>query len=289
MTVGGKTDEEEPPAAAVRPGPSGGDGAEEVGAEAPRRGLLREYFESAVVTAVMALFFMTFIAQAAEVPSASMENTIYVGDRFLINKFIFAPGPPLPFLPMRDIRRGDVIVFKYPSDINTDEEVVQYKTLFIKRVVGLPGETIEVRGSEVYADGRRLAEYRVAAHDPELGNDKAELKQLRPTSERADEPYAVFYSPRTLARSGRDDGPQAGFRYGVNRPLKIPEGHYFVMGDNRDNSADSRVWGTVPRELVVGRALFVIWSYDESAPAGGNRATDFFRNTRWGRIGTLIR
>jgi signal peptidase I len=263
---------------AVEPAPAG-----------PRRGLLREYFESGVVTAVMALFFMTFIAQAAEVPSASMENTIYVGDRFLINKFIFAPGPPLPFLPMREIRRGDVIVFKYPSDINTDEEIVQYKTLFIKRVIGMPGETIEVRGAEVYIDDQPLAEHRVVALDPQLGNDKAELKQLRPTTERAAEPYSVFYSPRTLSRSGREDFMQSDFRYGVNRPFKIPEGHYFVMGDNRDNSADSRVWGTVPRDLVVGKALFVIWSYDESAPPRGNLAEAFFRNTRWGRIGTLVR
>ncbi|HEX8352645.1 MAG TPA: S26 family signal peptidase, partial [Pyrinomonadaceae bacterium] len=84
------------------------------------RGLLREYFESGAVVLVMAVFFMTFVAQAAVVPSASMENTVYVGDRFLVNKFIFAPGPALPFLPQREIRRGDIIVFKYPSDYNTD-------------------------------------------------------------------------------------------------------------------------------------------------------------------------
>jgi signal peptidase I len=270
--------------------PPGGDGgAEPAAGDAPPRGLLREYFESGVVTAVMALFFMTFIAQAAEVPSASMENTIYVGDRFLINKFIFAPGPPLPFLPMREIRRGDVVVFKYPSDINTSEEVVRYKTLFIKRVIGLPGETIEVRGPDVLVNAKVLPEYRVTALDPNLGNDKAELKQLRRPAEKGGEPYEVFYSPRTLSRAGRDDAPPHGFRFAVNRPFKIPEGHYFVMGDNRDNSADSRVWGTVPRELVVGKALFVIWSYDESAPAHGTFVEDFFRNTRWGRIGTLLR
>jgi signal peptidase I len=278
------TAEDNKPVGAGRAEPA--EGADPAG---PRRGLLREYFESGVVTAVMALFFMTFIAQAAEVPSASMENTIYVGDRFLINKFIFAPGPPAFFLPMREIRRGDVVVFKYPSDFNTDEEIVQYKTLFIKRVIGMPGETIHVRGPEVYVDGTPLAEYRVAALDPTLGNDKAELKQLRPTSERQDEPYTVFYSPRTLARAGRDERPQSEFRYGVNQPFKIPDNHYFVMGDNRDNSADSRVWGTVPRDLVVGRALFVIWSHDESAPARGNLFEDFIRNTRWARIGTLIR
>lgn len=260
--------------------------------EMPRT-LLREYFESGVVTVIMALFFMTFVAQAAEVPSASMQNTIYVGDRFLINKFIFAPGPPAPFLPMREVRRGDIIVFKYPSDINTNEEVVRYKTLFIKRVVGLPGETIEMRGAQVFIDGQPLPEHRIAAGDPNLGNDQAELKQLSAASPPNGEPYAVYYSPRTLARTGRSSQSSDGFTNGVGRPFKIPPGNYFVMGDNRDNSADSRVWGTVPRELVVGRAVFVIWSYDKSAPRSDapfpfNVVADLVGNTRWSRIGTLL-
>jgi signal peptidase I len=243
----------------------------------PPHGLLREYFESGVVVAVMALFFMTFVAQAAEVPSASMENTIYVGDRFLINKFIFGPGPAMPFLPQREIRRGDIIVFRYPSDIDTNEEIVKYKTLFIKRVIGLPGETIEVKGSNVYVDGKPLPEYRVTAHDAALGNDKAELKELdRPSKP---EPYTVFYSPH----------PSAAGTYGVGRPFSIPEGQYFMMGDNRDNSKDSRFWGPVPRELIVGRAMFVIYSYDQHAPDQGNVIQNFFTNTRWGRIGTFIR
>lgn len=259
----------------------------------PPRSLLREYFESGVVTIVMALFFMTFVAQAAEVPSASMENTIFVGDRFLINKFIFAPGSHLPFLPQREIRRGDIIVFKYPSDIGTNDEIVRYKTLFIKRVIGLPGETIEVRGPNIYADGKLLPEYRITAFDPKLGNDKAELKDLSyPAGERG-KPYTVFYSPATV--NGDPDHAAAvssAFTYAVRKPFKIPENEYFVMGDNRDNSTDSRVWGTVPRDLVVGRAMFVIWSYDSSAPSSGGRLgflADFFQNTRWRRTGTLLK
>ncbi len=259
----------------------------------PPRSLLREYFESAVVTIIMALFFMTFVAQAAEVPSASMENTIFVGDRFLINKFIFAPGPVVPFLPQREIRRGDIIVFKYPSDINTNKEVVRYKTLFIKRVIGLPGETIEVRGAEVYADGKLLPEYRVTAHDRQLGNDDAELKDLSypPTGERG-KPYTVFYSPSTIEEDPKSAAASSTFIYAVKKPHKIPDNEYFVMGDNRDNSTDSRAWGTVPRELVVGRAMFVIWSYDSAAPRSDGRLaflSDFFSNTRWSRTGTLIK
>ena len=263
------------------------------GRRAAARSLLREYFESGAVVFVMALFFMTFVAQAAVVPSASMENTIYVGDHFLVNKFIFADGPHLPFLPQRDIRRGDIIVFKYPSRINTSEEVVQYKTLFIKRVIGLPGETVQVKGADVYINGKLLPEYRVTTLDRNLGNDKAELKKLVPAQR--GEPYTVYYTPDTLARNG--DGAQfvsPDFRYGVRTPFRIPEGQYFVMGDNRDNSADSRVWGPVPRDLVVGRAMFVIWSYDDSAqhsdaPVPFNFITDFLRNTRWRRTGTLLR
>jgi signal peptidase I len=248
----------------------------------PPRGLLREYFESGAVVLVMAIFFMTFVAQAAEVPSASMENTIYVGDRFLINKFIFAPGPAMPFLPQREIRRGDIIVFKYPAESVPAENIVQYKTLFIKRVIGLPGEIIEVKGATVYVDGQPLPEYHVTARDLNLGNDKAELKELKPQSNRAGEPYTVYYSPR----------PSLAGINGVGAPFRVPAGNYFVMGDNRDNSKDSRFWGTVPRDLVVGRAMFVIWSYDDSAPHGNGRlgiVSDFFNNTRWSRIGTLLR
>jgi len=271
-----------------------GPGGERRRASAPPRGLLREYFESGAVVLVMAFFFMTFVAQAAVVPSASMENTIYVGDHFLVNKFIFAPGPHLPFLPQREIRRGDIIVFKYPSKINTNEEIVQYKTLFIKRVIGLPGETVQVKGADVYINGNLLPEYRVTALDVRE-SDKAELKKLVRTKSRADEPYTVYYPPETIERSARGmPSASPGFIYAVSKPYPIPADSYFVMGDNRDNSADSRVWGPVPRDLVVGRAMFVIWSYDESAPHSDapvpfNFIADFLRNTRWSRLGTLLR
>jgi len=268
-----------------------GDSASAVETRGPARGLLREYSESLAVVIVMAFFFMTFVAQAAEVPSASMENTIYVGDRFLINKFIFAPGPHAPFLPQREIRRGDIIVFKYPSKIGTgettgtNEKIVQFKTLFIKRVIGLPGETIEVRGADVLINGKVLPEYRLTARDRNLGSDNAELKELSTQGNRAGEPYTVYLSPSPHS---------AGFDYAVGKPFQIPEGHYFMMGDNRDNSADSRVWGPVPRELVVGRALFVIYSYDKHAPSSDapfpfNYVSDFVNNTRWSRIGTMLR
>ncbi|MBV8858463.1 MAG: signal peptidase I [Acidobacteria bacterium] len=270
------------------------DDATRDGEDAPKgpapHSLLREYFESGAVVLVMAMFFMTFVAQAAEVPSASMENTVYVGDRFLINKFVFGPGPHLPFLPQRDIRRGDIVVFKYPAESIPAEKIVQYKTLFIKRVIGLPGETIEVKGRDVYINGQLLPEYRVESPDCGLGNDKAPLNLLTPERPRAGEPYTVYYrNGKTCGedRSGGSDAPN-----GVRRPYRIPEGHYFMMGDNRENSRDSRYWGPVSRDLIVGRAMFVIWSYDEAAhqdTSGLSFVRNFFNNTRWGRIGTLLR
>ena len=263
--------------------------------QGPQRGLLREYFESAIVTFIMAIFFMTFVAQAAGVPSASMQNTIYVGDHFLINKFIFAPGPPAPFLPQREVRRGDIVVFKYPAADNPDPEVVRYKTYFIKRVIALPGETVQVRGHEVLINGRPLPEYAVAVRDPELGNDKAEFRHLVAPAPKKDEPYTVYYSPATMSAAARQaERLSPDMKFGVGAPFRVPEGEYFVMGDNRDNSRDSRFWGTVPRSLVVGRAMFVIWSYDKSAPSSDapvpfNFIADFLNNTRWSRIGTMIR
>lgn len=267
------------------------EGADE---QRPKHGPLREYFESGVVTVIMALFFMTFVAQAAAVPSASMQNTIFVGDHFLINKFIFAQGPHTPLLPQRDVNRGDIIVFKYPAASIPEEKIYQYKTLFIKRVIGMPGETIEVRGNEVLIDGRPLPELRIKASDRQLGNDHSELKQLEQTRAPAGEPYSVYYSPASMSSAPALTRPaRDGEVYAVGTPFRVPDGQYFVMGDNRDNSKDSRYWGPVPRELVVGRAMFVIWSFDESLPKDETpvlgRVLDFFRNTRWSRTGTLIR
>src|SRR5215217_4285016 len=157
----------EPPAEAgggrVRARATGRDGGADgagVQPEAPRRpgpphSVLREYFESLVVTAVMALFGMTFVVQAVKVPTGSMQNTILIGDHLLVNKFIFAPGPVLPFVPQREIRRGDIIVFKYPGKYASEQFLTKsvsdtppFKTNYVKRVIGLPGDVVEVRGTD---------------------------------------------------------------------------------------------------------------------------------------------
>lgn len=265
----------------------------------PRKSVWREYFESAIYTAIMFVFFITFIGRTVGVPSGSMLNTINIGDHFLINKFIFAPGSHPFFLPQREIRRGDIIVFKYPGDrFNPGRDqtsvppVTPYKDYFIKRVIGLPGETIEVRGTDVFINGQLLPEYKVFAGKGV--NDKANLEPVpdAPPRNGNELPYTVYYSVTRLATPpGQPEQIPSIFQHegsAVGKPYLIPPNNYFVMGDNRDDSADSRAFGTVEADLIIGRALFNFWSYDESAPST-NPLIDFFTNTRWRRTGTMIK
>jgi signal peptidase I len=258
----------------------------------PPRSVIREYFESAVVTVIMALFGMTFIVQAVKVPTGSMQNTIEVGDHLLVNKFVFAPGPRLPLLPQREIKRGDIIVFKYPGnpfnpERDRDEDNIPYKVNYVKRVIGLPGDVVEVKGLRVFVNGQPLLEHIIVARNV---NDKAPLEIVEDTPRQGNELYDVYYFANKVeaARRGQDVSASPDFNFAVNgKPAKVPDNSYFVMGDDRDNSLDSRAWGFVPRELVIGRAMFVYWSYDETKPFGN--PLDFFGNTRWRRTGTMVK
>jgi signal peptidase I len=227
-----------------------------------RKSTGREYFESIVIAVILALFIRTFVVQAFKIPTGSMENNLLVGDHLLVNKFIFAPTAwPVEqvALPIEPIRRGDVVVFKYPEDPERD---------FIKRVIGLPGETVEIRNKKVFIDGKPLEEGYVHFLQP-------------PHSDGGDR----------LSIDVRD-------RYG---PVPVPADHYFMMGDNRDNSEDSRSWGFLPRRYVKGRALMVYWSYEadrEQVMADGLVAwlrnagsviAHFFTRTRWNRMFHQIR
>ena len=227
-----------------------------------KKSTVREYFESIVVAVILALFIRTFVVQAFKIPTGSMEQNLLVGDHLLVNKFVFAPtatDAERGVLPVSAIARGDVIVFKFPEDPERD---------FIKRVIGLPGEVVELRRKRVYINGRPL-----------------------------DEPYVQYLRPPT-------DG---GMPLGVANvreefgPVTVPPDEYFVMGDNRDNSQDSRYWGFLPRAHVKGRALVVYWSYESDAseyqPTGpgttlrrlGSVAAHFFTRTRWERLLHQIR
>ena len=254
--------------------------------QGPPKTVWREYFESAVVTVIMALFGMTFIVQAVKVPTGSMQNTITIGDHLLVNKFIFAPGKSFPFLPQRNIRRGDIIVFKYPGnpyDPKRDDRPDNRPILtnYVKRVIGLPGDHIRIQGNNVIVNGEVVPEHHITAIDH---NRKDPLQIINNPDRKPGELYDVYYKP------GPEDDSQDYDAFQGKDELVVPEASYFVMGDNRNNSEDSRYWGFVPRDLVIGRAMFVYWSYDESAePTGWGILVDFFANTRWSRTGTLVK
>ena len=252
----------------------------------PPKSVQREYFESAVVTVIMALFGMTFIVQAVKVPTGSMQNTITIGDHLLVNKFIFAPGKSLPFLPQREIKRGDIIVFKYPGnpyDPKRDDRPDNRPILtnYVKRVIGLPGDRIRIDGNNVIVNDQIIPEHHIEAIDH---NRKDPLEIKNNPERKPGELYDVYYKP------GRPDEDPDYDAFQGKAELTVPPDSYFVMGDNRNNSEDSRYWGFVPRDLVIGRAMFVYWSYDESAPdSGWGIIGDFLINTRWSRTGTLVK
>ena len=253
----------------------------------PPKSVWREYFESAAVTVIMALFGMTFIVQAVKVPTGSMQNTITIGDHLLVNKFIFAPGESLPFLPQREIQRGDIIVFKYPGNIYNPESDFERPdnkpivTNYVKRVIGLPGDKIRLEGRNVIVNGHPLPEHQIEAIDP--GKERPLDIQNAP-DRKPGQTYDVYYNPDFV-----NDDYEIFKHEASGGQITVPANKYFVMGDNRNNSQDSRYWGFVPRDYVIGRAMFVYWSYDESAPQDGNPLVLFFKNTRWSRTGTMVK
>jgi signal peptidase I len=220
-----------------------------------KKSIVREYFESIVIAVILALFIRTFVVQAFKIPTGSMEPNLLIGDHLLVDKFIFGPTASSLerlLLPVGRVQRGDVVVFKYPVDPERD---------FIKRVIGLPGETIEFREHRIFINGRATGD-----------------------------PFAHYLS---RAETGFHEITPDDVRdhYG---PVVVPQDAYFVMGDNRDNSQDSRYWGFLPRDNIKGKALMIYWSWQpdpndaggtESAVGGAfSAATHIFTRTRWSRI-----
>jgi len=264
-------------------------------AKGPPKSTIREYFESFVVTLIMAIFGMTFILQAVTVPTGSMQNTILVGDYLLVNKFIFTPGGgSLPFLPQREIERGDIVVFKYPGNKLYPEKdrahgnsAIPYQVNYVKRVIGLPGETIEFKNNQVFINGQLLAENRVIgdADDNISALEVKEFEEKRPESK-----YTVYYREDTMNAVKRGDPRvmRPDYEFGVaGKPMVVPENSFFVMGDSRDNSEDSRYWGFVPRGLIIGRAMFVYWSCDRGASNGSMAGC--ITHPRLDRIGKFVK
>ncbi|MCC6453012.1 MAG: signal peptidase I, partial [Acidobacteria bacterium] len=243
---------------------------------------------------IMALFGMTFIVQAVTVPTGSMQNTILVGDYLLVNKFIFTPGGhDLPFLPQREIKRGDVIVFKYPGnrvnprrDSSRNPPLEAYKLNYVKRVIGLPGETVEFRDNRVYINGELLPEHRIIGDAPsrEAALDTHEFEERKP-----EDKWDVYYSQDSMSLVNAGEHlPTSQYEFATKgKTMVVPPNSFFCMGDSRDDSEDSRFWGFVPRELIIGRAMFVYWSCDREASNGSMLGC--ITNPRLSRIGKLIR
>jgi len=214
-------------------------------AEPYKKSSTRDTFESLVVTVILAVFGTTFVVQAFKIPTGSMEKTLLIGDHLLVNKFVFAyhSAALARFLPYRDIHRDDILVFKFPGSSEEQSEPGEH---FVKRVIGLPGDRIRIFHREVYVNGQRQSA-----------------------------PF-VYHAWPDMLRSG-DDFPPPDSEYlqgattlwSAEMPshikegeLVVPAGKYFVMGDNREQSWDSRFWGFVPRELISGRPLLIYWSYE---------------------------
>jgi signal peptidase I len=221
------------------------------GAAAHGRTSLREYAESLLVTVLLALFGTTFVVQAFKIPSQSMEPTLLVGDHLLVNKFIFGGRGHWydAVLPYRDVRRGDVIVFKFPF---------QDHPHYVKRVVGMPGDRVKIVEQQVYVNGQRLDEPYVY-HDPVAPYDPF-LYNFPPAS------------PDELLSNMQPEWASEISSHVANGELVVPPGRYFAMGDNRDHSWDSRYWGFVDRDAIMGRPLVIYWSLESLEDSGQDRS-----------------
>jgi signal peptidase I len=225
---------------------------------------VREYAEALAVALLLALVIRTFVVQAFKIPSGSMEKNLLIGDHILVNKFIYGPTiSPLEekLLPVRKVRRGDVVVFKFPQDPTRD---------FIKRCMGLPGDTLKIVDKDLFVNGRHVDDSKFTWY-----------------ADSESYPRELYLHPKHV----RDN-------FG---PKTVPPASYFCMGDNRDNSNDSRFWGTVPESYLKGRALMVYWSiesepefgewsgYENKARQMSRLALHFFTLTRWDRTFRIVR
>jgi len=247
-----------------------------------KKSTAREYFESLVITVILALFGTTFIVQAFKIPTPSMEDNLLVGDHLLVNKFVFGARGSIidKILPLKDIKRGNVIVFKYPKDLTKH---------YVKRAIGLPGDRLKIVDKQLFVNDVPLSEpYKIHKSPP--GSYADAFRDFFPPKPH---PGRVF--------RGGDEDPYWYEDYTKNGEIVVPPNHYFAMGDNRDNSADSRYWGFVPRELIVGKGLIIYWSYETDSDEYRRTdvvdrfqqitdlVTNFFAKTRWSRSFKIIR
>ncbi len=213
-----------------------------VGIKKTKKSVVREYIEAILIAVLLALFIRSFIVQAFKIPSGSMLPTLQIGDHLLVNKFIYGVKMPVngaTLIPWKTPERDDIVVFRFPKDRSID---------YIKRVIGVAGDTIEIKDKQLYLNGA-------------LTNN----------------PHAHFTGNDIMKAS---NGPRDNMG-----PVTVPEGHIFVMGDNRDNSYDSRFWGFVDVNEVLGKAFILYWSWNLKEPL---LSVDRFTSIRWGRIGDIV-
>jgi signal peptidase I len=216
---------------------------------------------------LIVLLLRSFVVEPFRIPSNSMMPTLLTGDFILVNKFAYGlrlPVVNLKFIPLGEPQRGDVVVFKYPIDGKTD---------YIKRVIGVPGDEVFYRDKTIYLNGQPQGQMAIGRY-----TGVASGAVMTGAREAVENLSGVEH--HTLVRQGMPDLPP-GCRELAAGPIKVPPGHYFVMGDNRDNSNDSRCWGFVPEDNLVGKA-FAIWMHWD-----GER--EAFPPVAWGRLGQLIR
>jgi signal peptidase I len=235
---------------------------------------IRNFIHEWTINIAILLFGTTTLVQAFIVPTPSMDTTVQVGDHLLVDKLSYAPDGPITkhLLPYTPVKRGDIIVFRYPSDISEN---------YVKRVIGVPGDRIHLVNKVVYLNGHPLTEPYVQHIFPNIQPYRDDFPNAAPTP---DEPV----QERAL---------QMIAHHVWNGDLVVPPDSYFAMGDNRDNSLDSRYWGFVPRENIIGKPLLIFWSYD--APTQDlvdftanhfiDLAKNFFVKTRWDRELKLVR
>ncbi len=247
----------------------------------PKREQARNSIAEWAVTILLLLFGTTTLVQAFVIPTGSMEDTLLIGDHLLVDKLAYAPVGPISryILPYEEPKHGDIIVFRYPADISST---------FVKRVIGVPGDRLKMISQVIYRNGVRLNEpyvYHKYGYDPGRGDFPG-----------APAPYADPQHPlQGVLQADMLD------HHVVNGEVVVPPNSYFAMGDNRDNSLDSRFWGFVPRDYIIGKPLLIYWSYRASTEdlAGSSVGSlahhfvdlgeHFFTRTRWERTCRLIR
>jgi len=244
--------------------------------QAEHQTTISEYLESLLVTVILALFGTTFVVQAFKIPSASMESTLLIGDHLLVNKFIFGGRGAWyeKILPYRQLERGDIIVFKYPF---ADHQH------FVKRVIGLPGDRLKVIDQTVYVNGKPLPEPYVV-HDPAAPYDPLNYNFPPPRSQWITSAMQPEWAHELRSYLRGDE-------------IVVPPGKYFAMGDNRDRSLDSRYWGFVDRDAIMGRPFLIYWSVEATSSDYGGDSTFWSRlagvfqtlmhlpsRTRWSRM-----